>query len=287
MKDTFALHLTIGFSVAAFSWVFFALPLIHWGLIASMITLFFWAGILPLIMTSSGAIYRTISGNDYFVVIKLWSVAVALVICQFLVYRAFITGKRSNITLIMVILLVINMLEAIVTQFLQYREKGSTIDLFNSIVGLFLTIGVIKEYYGKNSERMTTKGLRLQSKLSWTFIWGYAFWNLLFRSRLLPNTSTFLFLVPSILMPMITHFWGVGDWFQVRLLGLLMVLIFQLGITPGEGTIFSTYNTQGYNKTVDEQNPISEIQRENWYENGLLLFGSLSSAFLLTQDILD
>jgi hypothetical protein len=274
MKDTLALHLAVGFGAMAFSWVFAAVPLMNYGLAGSVITLFFWAGVVPLIMTSSGAIKRTISGNDDFIVIKLWSVAIALVICQFLVYRALITGRTSGITTIMILLLVLNMLEAVVTQYLNYQNTNNIIDLINPIIGLVLIAGVIKEYRHK---RMYATGLDLHSGLSWTFIWGYSFWNLLFRSRLLANTSSFLFLMPSIVLPIATHYFGIGDWFQVRLVGLLMVLVFQLGITPGDGTIFSSYNTQGYNKTIDDANLISQVQKEDWYEQGLLALGAISS----------
>ena len=125
MKDTLALHLAVGFGAMAFSWVFVAVPLMNYGLAGSVVTLFFWAGIVPLIMTSTGAITRTISGNDDFIVIKLWSVAIALVICQFLVYRALVTGKTYGITTVMIVLLVLNMLEAIVTQYLNYQKLPS------------------------------------------------------------------------------------------------------------------------------------------------------------------
>ncbi len=111
------------------------------------------------------------------------------------------------------------------------------------------------------SSKINNGLLQLVCNFDILWILAYTFWNLGFRIQLIENTSILLFFVVSLLLPLVVHIMGIADWMQIRALTLLFLIIINMGIAYGSGSILPIYNKVGYNKTQDENDPITLLFR--------------------------
>lgn len=278
MEETLALHLFIGFGAMAVAWLFFAVPLLRMNLFTSILVLLLWCVVAPFVMTSSGAMERSIEPE--FLTIKLWSICIGLILVQYFIYRAYQSRNTKLLTYVAVGILAINMLEAIVFQMREYQKNKDPVDLVNSIFGSLMVFSVLVWYSRPSNTMFPVSSVEMESNLSWWFIIGYSSWNLLFRSRLYANPSTFLFLMPSIVLPILTHWYGFADWYQMRLMGLITVIVLQFGLAEGEGTFFTGYNNSGVDSEKNKESILTKIQKEEAFEYGLLAVSGISTLLL-------
>ena len=297
MKDTLALHVFVALGAMTITWNFFALPLMAKGPRGSLgymgITLLVWCVILPLMAILSGALERSVSGEGEFVWVKLVSVIVVMLAIQYFIVRYYYNPMKLNrrwMTIILVGLFALNIVEAVYTQTKNYFEPQATdksvIDLANAVVGVGLLL-CLWLYYRKRSMDIgeSRNQVWLKSKLETWFLVSYSLWNVLFRSRLVENTSWLMFLTVSIILPLVAHATRSADWLQVRGCGLIVVLLFSFGITKGDGTVLSSYNTETYNKTEDRNSIITRMQQSDSYRWGLLglAFATLMPALAIAR----
>lgn len=285
MQETLGFHLLISLAAPALVWFLFAKPLMTIGPKKSLglmgLTVFVWCILFPVIMITTGSTKLSISGETDFVVVKLLSVAFIMLVFQGFIVASYYKKHINSKTMTWVIggLFMINILEACYTQFNNYLEPQATskhvIDVLNPIIGLGLVGIVIATYLHRRIEivRPDKKQIRLDAKLGTWFIISYTIWNLLFRSRLIENTSSLIFATLSLGLPLICHFTKTGDWLQIRGVGLLSLMIFTFGLTPAmqNFNLLPVYNKDGYDKPSDNESIISKAQSNDVYRWGMFI----------------
>lgn len=296
--DTLGFHILISLAAPALVWFLFAKPLTTIGPNGSLklmtATLIVWCVILPLTMIATGSTNLSISGETGFVVLKLVSVVVIM-----LVFQAFIAAKYYKLEIrtlwwsrVIVLMFAANIAEAIYTQTKNYYEPGAEakhiVDILNPIIGVLLLLVLVGNYRKKEVGVKVDKqrnSIQLDAKLGTWFIIAYTIWNMLFRSRLISNTSSLIFATLSLGLPLICHFTGTGDWLQIRGVGLLALMIFTFGITPAikHFNLLPLYNKEGYDEDVDEDNIISRVQDTEAYRYGMLVAGIATTALAFRE----
>ncbi len=272
-----------------------------YGLI--ILTILIYCIVIPITMTTTGAIYDTISHENVFAIVKMFSLCIAILLFTF--YAAYY-GKNGQIgfekmefgqkiiSVMLVLVLIANILEAC---WVSYTNKDALefdgvneVPEMNIIIfatGILLCISLIIGYFVRRNQIMTAsiKGntINIVSDLSWAFILGYTFWNLAYRIQLIENTSVLIFFFVSLLLPIIAHKTGMGDWLHIRALTLLFVMIVTLGITPNGGSILPMYNLQGYNKKQDNGDPITALQKDKSVKIILLVLGLVFTVMSLFE----
>ena len=280
MRSTLALHTFVSIATACFAYLMVLKPLTTIGpgktLFFSALTVLLWFIILPLVLFINGSADNGFGGE--FASIKLISAAVALIVLQALISLRYLKNIISDSTLSIVIglLLAINILEAVYTQFKSYQDEKKTTDLLNAGLGLAITLGL---FFTLKKEKMQIerkgRNLTLQSNIGWWWIAAYSFWNMAFRSHYAENTAWLIFFVVSIVMPVLVQATGSGDWLQSRTVSLVVLLIVSLGLGPGDWNIFSDYDKSGIPVT-DTKSPISELQNSEVYIYGCTGIGILT-----------
>ena len=263
------------------------------SLVGIYITLALWCIIIPCIMLATKATNGSISGENTFVTLKLISVIVFLLASQFFISVKYSKGSEKwNLvrTVVLLSLFAFNILEACYTQFKNYRlENRDPVDLVNVFIGIGLVLILLLNFI-RGSRVLVSSGennkLTLVSNLGIWFIICYTLWNLLFRIQLIQNTSTVIFFAVSLLLPLILHFNGNGDWLQTRGFTLLFLMIVTFGITPGDGRIFPKYNKDGYEQVIDDENIFTKLQKQEWFKYTLLILGFISMIFAFTETYL-
>ncbi len=291
-------HVALAIAAMALTHYAFARPLmttgpngkLFWMWLATLI----WAFVFPLIMIFSDAYSGTLTGEAFFVIIKIISVAVGVLTMQSFISYFHVKGHVSvfALTWVMNMIVVANISEAVMTQFKNYLEPEdptqdpNIVDLINAGIGAGLNCVLLWQSVAGPGMRVIKSGennIRLASDYRPWFIISYTAWNMLFRSRLIENTSWLVFFTVSLLLPLIEHFNGEGDWLQIRGIGLLAYLVYGLGLTPGEGRLFPVYNTDGYYKAGDDASFISAFQRNDVYRWGLIVVGGITLGLSLWE----
>ena len=289
-NNTDMFHIYFSLASACFAWLLFVKPLTTVGpgknLYFMLAALIGWCFIVPLVMIFSDSVNNSISGEDSFVIVKLLSLVVAIIVIQGFIAKFYYTkttfgGNFKIMTIVINVILMVNIAEACYTQFKNYTtntDQKTVYNIINPIIGIGLIVSLIINVVKGPGMRVVTSGsnINLFSDLKPWFILAYSFWNVLFRVHLLPNTSTVLFLVVSIILPIVADFAKWGDWLQVRAITLLFIMVVTFGLTNGEGSIVPIYNSEGYNKVIDDENTFSKIQRNDAFKYTLLVLGGLS-----------
>lgn len=296
--DTLGFHILISLAAPALVWFLFAKPLTTIGPGKSLrymaIATFVWCILLPIIMIATDATMLSISGETAFVVLKLLSVVAIM-----LVFQAFIAAKYHKKTIrsslwskAIVLMFAANIGEAIYTETKNYFEPGveerHIVDILNPMIGVLLLIILAANFWDKQVDvaiDKPNKSIRLDAKLGTWFIIAYTVWNMLFRSRLISNTSSLIFATLSLGLPLVAHFTGSGDWLQMRGVGLLSLMIFTFGITPVmyRFNLLPLYNKEGYDEDVDEDNIISKAQDTEGYRWGMIVAGFLATGMAFRE----
>ena len=285
--DTDTNHLYITIASMCTIWMLMCYPLIYkinnsW--IPFLLAFLFWIVAIPITMFATKSYKASLNDDEeLFVIAKILSVVLFVVVLH-LIFMVSMNLKtfglqRLNmkaVNIVLYLILAANILEAVITQISNYSEGKNPIDLANGILGLLLVIWLGTDAYLKKSGmNILTNGSsqKLFCNFSLSFIMAYTFWNLLFRSELFKNSSVLLFFGLSLLLPIITHVTGVGDWLQVRAYTLLALMILTWGIGKGEFRIFPQYNEDGYNPEDDEKSMWTIILSQDWYKYTTISLG--------------
>lgn len=285
-NNTSMFHIYISIASACLAWILFIKPLTTIGPKKSLYYMFsgilVWCIIFPIIMIASKSAYNSISDEDTFVIVKILSLVVAIIIIQGFIAGSYYGYKNNKLmTIVINIILMLNIAEACYTQlynYINYDNDHELYNIINPIIGICL-IPILIVNIIKGSGMSVVKhnmSINLYSDIKPWFIIAYSLWNTLFRIHLLPNTSTIIFFIVSIVMPIIIDFTKLGDWLQVRAITLLFIMIITFGLTPNEGNFIPIYNIQGYIKDIDDNNIFSEIQRNNIFKYIILILACIS-----------
>ncbi len=267
-----------------------------YGLI--VFTVIIYCIVIPIIMTVTRAIYDTISQESIFAIIKMFSVCGCILLMTF--YSIMYTNIKSDqmgtfqkiMSFLIVLVLIGNILEACWVSYVnkdsQEFDGVSEVPEMNIILfsmGLMLCVSLIIGYFVTRNQSITaissTIIIKLVSGLSWSFILGYTFWNLAYRIQLIENTSVLIFLLVSLILPIIAHYSGMGDWLQIRGFTLLFTMIVTLGIAPDNGSELPMYNLQGYNKKQDNNDSITVSSSNKYIKIILLVLGMIFTVMSL------
>lgn len=278
----------ISISTACVSWLLFYKPITTIGpkntIIYSWLAVALWAIVLPIILIATKATSNSLTGEDEFINIKLISIAFGVLLISGFTSYSFIYGRNINrtVSIVLGVVLIINILEATYTQIKNGIEdtdqKEKVINIGNGVVGAGLCLVLMYMIY-KNTNGLITipkKTLELKSNFGWYFILSYSFWNVLFRTQLVQNSAVLMFTVTSILLPMLTHYLGVGDWLQMRTYTLLIILVFIYGLTP-DNRFLSRYIEDGYDPEEEKDLWVVKLQKSYIYK---YLFLVLAIIFL-------
>lgn len=170
---------------------------------------------------------------------------------------------EKAMTFLISVLMIVNIGEAGYVSFNAVKENKPEVDNITEFQPMNLSLGImsvililvllINIFKSENLMNASYKDgfLKLSSNFGWLFILAYTFWNLAFRVQLVENTSVLLFFTVSLLLPIVTHFLKIGDWMQIRAYTLLFLMIINMGLAYGEGSLFPSYNQTGYEKHKD------------------------------------
>jgi hypothetical protein len=248
-------------------------------------TIILYCLVFPIMTIYSGSINTNISGDNNFILVKFLSVIFFLLVLLYFsvhTHAQNITIRGYNLmSLVFIGLLAVNILEAVVDQGLRsdittYDGKLNTV---NTVTGVLLVISLLY-MFPVMSIKSTTTRLSLVSGLTMKFILAYTLWNLLFRIQLVENSSILLFLLVSLVVPIICHLTGKGDWLHTRGLTLLLVMILSFGIGYGQASIFPAYNKLGYSKSADMADVSTQLFSNDIFRGlvaGFALFFTLYS----------
>lgn len=290
---TIMFHIFISLATACLGWIFMLKPLMSRKKLIFGITSLFWLFLIPLLVVLSGALTDSVMAREdennslLFIYLKFFSVwASALFLIGFILYGDSKNMSKTR-TWVFGILLVGNIIEAAQEQIRNKRTGNEIVDIVNGSFGFILGILVIISLYYSNGVNVVKNKdqVFLNLPLDTFFILAYTFWNILFRSYLLENSGTLLFVVVSLFLPLFLHFMGIGSWFQNRVFTLFFYMLVMIGFSKGQGRIFPVYNEQGYIEEPDSKSPLSYIQGEEWYKvvllilTGLCLIGSVYTIF--------
>lgn len=278
----------ISISTACMSWLLLYKPITTIGpgnkgisrLGYSWLTAGVWAVVLPTILIATNATSNSVTGEDDFINVKLISIAFGVLLISGFTSYSLNYGKNINrvVGIVLGVVLIINILEAVYTQIKNGTEdtdqKEKVINIGNGIVGAGLCLVLVYMIY-KNTNGLVTipkKTLEISSNFGWYFILSYSFWNVLFRTQLVQNSAVLMFTVTSILLPMLTHYLGVGDWLQMRTYTLLAILVFIYGLTPDD-RFLSRYIQDGYNPEEEKELWLVKLQKSYVYKYSFLVLG--------------
>lgn len=285
--DTDTNHFYITVASICTIWMLMCYPLIYkicdsWT--PSAIAFLVWVIGIPMAMFITKSYKASLNDEEeLFVIAKILSVAIFIVVLH-VIFIISMNLKKFNLTklnnkavnIVLYLILAANIFEAVVTQISNFTENNEPVDLANGILGLLL-IGWLPfdAWLKKSGMTITTNGFsqQLACNFSLCYILAYTFWNLLFRSELFKNSSVLLFFGVSLLLPIITHLTGYGDWLQVRAYTLLALMILTWGIGPGEYRIFPQYNDDGYDPEDDKKSVWTETLSKDWYRYTLIAVG--------------
>ena len=287
MPTTDINHLYITIASMTAIWITMCYPLIYkiygsWYI--SIFAFLFWIIALPITMFATKSYEVSLDNDDeLFVIIKIVSVVAFIVILHIMLTYLYKYKKVDNfwINIILYLIFAANIAEAVGTQMKNSFDddtgdnKDKYINLFNSIIGIFLIIWLLLDFIkGKRMQLSANSNqMKLMCNFNIFFILAYTFWNILFRSQLFKNTSVLLFFGLSLVLPILTHITGYGDWLQVRAYTLLALMILTWGIGEGEARIFPQYNDDGYDKEEDEESIWTKVLGMDWYRYGMLVLG--------------
>lgn len=264
-KITTSTHIYVSIAAACFAWILLCVPattlLKNKGYSAALIcfTLFIYCIVFPSIVISNETYKSAIYGEEIFRLAKLLSVVIAVLITQSCLFYTYYYKKNetsSLLTACVYFVFIVNIIEACVTSFKNYYYNKPEIDgvteiegadLYLCIMGIIMAIGLFINYYkgGKIGVDSGGSKLKLICNFSWLFIIAYTIWNLAFKIQLIEHPLVLTFFVVSLLLPIFTHYFGIGDWVQIRALSLLFVIYMEIGLTKGQGSIFPNYNSEG------------------------------------------
>jgi len=299
---TIMTHIFIAIASMCFVWMLFVSPAMslvnHSNGIVKYIpiitVLLIFCVILPIIMFANGSYKNSISDDDNFIILKMVSVIGFILIMHGFLFWKSIKGpvNQTIMTWVLTLLLVANIAEAVYTQYVN-KDKPEfdgisevpKANLINPIIGIILIVALfVKLYKGHKFNILEKNGqLRLVSSLGPLFIISYTLWNLLFRIQLVENTSTFIFMCVSLLLPIITEFTGTGDWLQVRAYTLLFVMIMTFGVGYNQSSIMPFYNKLGYQPEEDAENPLTVVQKNKHVKMILLVLGFITAVMALVS----
>ena len=283
----------ISISTSCISWLLFYKPIttiipekqgIH-KVAYSWLTSGVWAIVLPSILIATDATNNSVTGEDDFINVKLVSVALGVLLISGFTSYSLIYDKNINnvVSIVLGLVLIVNILEATYTQIQNgiqdTNKKEKVVNIINGSIGAGLCLVLSYMMYKNRNDLITIPNgtLRINSNFGWYYILAYSFWNVLFRTQLVQNSAVLMFTVTSILLPMFTHYFGVGDWLQMRAYTLLATLIFIYGLTPDD-RFLSRYIKDGYDPEEEKDLWIVKLQRSYYYKFSFL---SLGMVFLI------
>jgi len=286
-----------------------------------LITLLIYCIIIPVMMISNGSIFSNLSGEQDFMLAKFLSVIAGIIIingCLLYKYTDFptpflkmlptwisnkltlpswVSKKLPSFEIFMsfmiTLLLIVNIGEAGYVSFRAHVEKKQEQDQvtefqeMNVILGaaaVGLIIALLPNLFGGKLMNYSTENgfLKLDSKYGIIFIIAYTIWNLAFRIQLIENTSVLLFFVVSLVLPFAAHILKVGDWMQIRAYTLLFLMIINMGLSYGEGSLFPGYNKTGYTNK-DRDDILTKPMRNREFKIALAVLSILLTVFSLGE----
>lgn len=278
--DTDTNHFYITVASICTIWMLMCYPLIYkisntWT--PSSLAFLVWVIGIPLTMFITKSYKASLNDDEeLFVIAKILSVVMFIVVLHviFMVnmnLKTFGLKKINNkiVNVVLYLILAANILEAVITQLSNYSEGKNPFDLANGILGILLIVWLpFDAYIKKSGMNILTNGSsqQLMCNFNLLYILAYTLWNLLFRSELFKNSSVLLFFGVSLLLPIISHLTGYGDWLQVRAYTLLALMILTWGIGPGEYRIFPQYNDDGYDPEDDQNSIWTSTLNQDWYK---------------------
>jgi len=284
--NTTAFHITLSIALSCMFYITFYLPLVK-SKKSMILTFCIWCIVIPIIVVVSGGSSLSLIDETSFTNIKIISLIVILGFIQLYIYNIGKNNKIFNtkyLTIGVLSLLIINILEAVGTQFSQYynddtKQVDKVIDLGNSIVGVILSLCLVYIIFmGRKKDQMSVKNLRLYSKIGFWWVLAYTLWNTLFRIQMYQNTVVLIFFVVTMLVPISLYYYTKGniDFIQFRAGALLFYILLMVGFTKGDGNAFPIYNLIGYNEQVDKNNIITKIQEDEIFRYIILAMTILS-----------
>lgn len=277
-------HFFIAIAAACFAWCLFILPAMtlipsfkQFDTALIIFTLTIFCVIIPSIMLSNESYKLNIYGEDAFRLAKLLSVVGAIIIIQgCLIYNyknPTSTYGPKVMTIITYLFFIVNILEACALSFINKDkpdfDKVTEFPEMNLLLGIIAILMVLYLFYklimsfvsGSPGIGLNASDglLKLQCNFSIFLILAYTFWNLGFKIQEIESPLVLLFLVVSLVLPLVVHIFGLGDWLQVRALSLLFVMIVELGLGKGSDSIFPSYNKTGYDEKETQESPISQF----------------------------
>jgi len=213
-----------------------------------------------------------IYGDDTFRLAKFLSVSIAIIIIQIsLCYTNVHPGKSATrfLTHVTYLFFVVNILEASAVSFTNLNKPSydgvndfPEVNLLLGIVSVIMVVSLCITWFNEKKQiEMNLQGdqLMLNCNFSTCLILSYTFWNLGFKIQEIESPLVLMYFVVSLLLPVVTHYMGIGDWLQVRGLTLLFAIIVELGLAKGETTIFPAYNKIGYDQNQTENSSLSKF----------------------------
>jgi hypothetical protein len=299
-------HIFFAIASACFAWCLFAKPAMtlvgknkNWkdfGLI--LLVLFIYCIVLPSIMLSNESYKLDIYGEDNFRLVKFLSVILGICTIQFCLCYNYLHNTKFAVTILTVVtylLFVVNITEACVVSFLGKNTPdfdGVTelpeMNLLLGIVSVIIIVSLCINFFkgSKVEMNLDQNQLKLKCNFSWALIAAYTFWNLGFKIQEIESPLVLLYFVVSLLLPVVTHKLDIGDWLQVRGLTLLFVIIIELGLAHGEGSIFPAYNKLGYNKKQTQDSSITKLLSNRDFKIFLIVMAMLTSCYELGTSII-
>jgi hypothetical protein len=111
--------------------------------------------------------------------------------------------------------------------------------------------------------------------ISLWIVLAYTFFDTLFRSYMMNNSSTMLFFMSSMVLPIISDIVYPYSWLHTRVLSLFMYAMIAVGFGKDDTRILPFYNEQGYMEKADSESQLSIIQGEQWYKILMMVLTSV------------
>jgi hypothetical protein len=289
-------HIFIALAITCFAWIFMLKPLLFSKFSSIFLTysiprlaVLFWMIIVPIVILTTGVLDSTIYGDEdaLFVKLKVGSVWLGSLFKLGLVFLFFWGGfPKSGIKYKMILMaitgiFVANILEAVGEQL--HNIKNPEYDITNGIMGIIIAMMVIYEIYNQiNPVSISSSGeYYVKFGISIATILAYTFWNISFKSYIHQDSGIILFVLLTLVLPIILNQTRPGSWLQFRAQSLLFYAFVTFGFANNEWSMLPLYNTKGYDKIADKESIITEIQQTSWYRILLIIFTILPICYFV------
>ncbi len=274
----YILNLFISLCITSFVYLFILFPGIKKSIF--IYSSIFWFILCPILLYVFNLFNFKNKRDEILASIKFASVWFGVLI-KFLIILYFLYFKlgdllKSNIykfiVFISVLVLIINILEASIRQIYDFqnikKENVNYLNLINGILGIVISLMIIHYVVTtKETVNVIDGGGEIYFKfnISILLILAYTFWNLQFKNFLNFEGDT-LFIIMTLILPLILNYYKKGSWLQFRSQSLLIYAML-LGVY--------NYIIPESIKEIVKKDKFTEIQTNMYYNICLLVLCSI------------